>query len=112
MNHSQVKLLAASLLLALSLPAAAAEDLSANTRFDLSSVQEGAGYDRFIVVYRNGSTEHASPAAAVRRCRRPPARRSCPVRQRARSVRGGARWASATSASSPAVATWSRRRGV
>jgi len=65
MNRSQVKLLAASLLLALSLPAAAAEDLSAHARFDLSSVQDGAGYDRFIVVYRDGSTERASPAAAV-----------------------------------------------
>ncbi|MFC4765592.1 S8 family serine peptidase [Dyella koreensis] len=64
-QRSQVKLLAASLLLALSLPAVAAEDISGNTRFDLSSVQEDATYNRFIVVYRNGSTEHASPNAAV-----------------------------------------------
>jgi serine protease len=67
MNRSQVKLLAASLLLALGLPVAAiaADDISGNTRFDLSSVQEDTTYDRFIVVYRNGSTERTSPGAAV-----------------------------------------------
>ena len=67
MNRSHMKLLAASLMLALGLPAAAvaAEDISGNTRFDLSSVQESATYDRFVVVYRNGSTERGSSAAAV-----------------------------------------------
>lgn len=67
MNRSQVKLLAASLLLALGSPVAAiaAEDIAGNTRLDLSSVQENATYDRFVVVYRDGSTERASPAAAV-----------------------------------------------
>ena len=67
MNRSHVKLLAASLMLALGLLAAAvaAEDISGNTRFDLSSVQESATYDRFVVVYRNGSTERGSSAAAV-----------------------------------------------
>ncbi len=67
MNRSQVKLLAASLWLAVGAPAAAlaVDDIAGNTRFDLSAVQENATYDRFVVVYRDGSTERASPAAAV-----------------------------------------------
>lgn len=52
MNRSHVKLLAASLMLALGLPTAAiaADDIAGNTRFDLSSVQDNATYDRFVVV--------------------------------------------------------------
>ncbi|GAA0682373.1 serine protease [Dyella sp. SG562] len=67
MNRSHMKLLAASLALALGLPAAAmaADDIAGNTRFDLSSVQETATYDRFVVVYRDGSTERGNAGAAV-----------------------------------------------
>lgn len=67
MNRSPMKLLAASLALALGLPAAAmaADDIAGNTRFDLSSVQDNASYDRFVVVYRDGSTERTNASAAV-----------------------------------------------
>jgi len=67
MNRSHLKLLAASLALALGLPAAAiaADDIAGNTRFDLTSVQESATYDRFVVVYRDGSTERGNAGAAV-----------------------------------------------
>ncbi|BDU19667.1 S8 family serine peptidase [Dyella sp. GSA-30] len=64
-QRSQMKLLVASMLMAMGLPAVAA-DISANTsRFDLSSVQENQTYDHFVVLYRDGSTERVQPTAAV-----------------------------------------------
>jgi serine protease len=64
-THTKVKLLAASLLLAMALPAAAADFAAQAGRYDLSSVREEDSYDRFIVVYRDGSSERASQGAAV-----------------------------------------------
>jgi serine protease len=64
-QRSQMKLLVASMLMAMGLPAVAA-DISANTsRFDLSSVQENQTYNHFVVLYRDGSTERLQPTAAV-----------------------------------------------
>jgi serine protease len=63
-------LLAAAVAIALSLPvlAGGASQNIANTpapRFDASSLQDNASYDRFIVTYRQGSPQAAQRAAAV-----------------------------------------------
>src|SRR5690242_2698974 len=59
-------LLGASIALALSLSAQAATPQDpATTRFDLSSLAPGGQYDRFIVTYRDGSTERGNRSAAL-----------------------------------------------
>ncbi|HEX7816007.1 S8 family serine peptidase [Dyella sp.] len=64
-QRNQVKLLVASVLLAIGLPAMA-QDISGNTsRFDLSSVQENQTYNHFVVLYRDGSSERLQQSAAV-----------------------------------------------
>jgi len=59
-------LLGASIALALSLSAhAAAPGEPAGTRFDVSSLAPGGHYDRFIVTYRDGSTERSNRAVLL-----------------------------------------------
>ncbi|MCX7514723.1 S8 family peptidase [Frateuria hangzhouensis] len=59
-------LLGASIALALSLSAQAATPQGpANTRFDISSLAPGGQYDRFIVTYRDGSTERSNRAVML-----------------------------------------------
>jgi len=59
-------LLGASIALALSLSAhAAAPGEPAGTRFDVSSLAPGGHYDRFIVTYRDGSTERSNHAVLL-----------------------------------------------
>ncbi|MFC5741429.1 S8 family serine peptidase [Dyella tabacisoli] len=69
-SHVQVKLLAASLLLAFSASAAASEfstsappTLASN--YDVSPLQNDQTYSGFIVTYKKGSTEHSNAGAAV-----------------------------------------------
>ena len=69
MKHLGVKgLLAAAVAMALSLPAVAGGAPQATTtaaRFDVSGLQDGGSYDRFIVSYRDGSTQAVQRGAAV-----------------------------------------------
>src|SRR3569623_1635754 len=59
-------LLGASIALALSLSAHAATPTGpSGTRYDVSSLAPGAQYDRFIVTYRDGSTERSNHAALL-----------------------------------------------
>lgn len=68
-KHLGVKgLLAAAVAMALSLPAVAGGALQAAAtaaRFDVSGLQDGGSYDRFIVSYRDGSTQAVQRGAAV-----------------------------------------------
>ncbi|MEI7037179.1 S8 family peptidase [Fulvimonas yonginensis] len=58
-------LLGASIALALSVSAHAADAPPTSTRYNISSLSDGGQYDRFIVTYREGSTERADRAAAA-----------------------------------------------
>lgn len=69
-SHVQLKLLAASLLLAFS-ASAAASDFSTSTppavasNYDLSSLQSDKTYSGIIITYKNGSVERSNAGAAV-----------------------------------------------
>ena len=67
MKHLGIKgLLAAAVAMAFALPAMAADATDpAATRFDVSGLTAGGSYDRFIVSYRDGSTQAMQRGAAV-----------------------------------------------
>lgn len=65
-KHLGVKgLLAAAVAMACALPAVAGTTMQATARFDVSGLQDGGSYDRFIVSYRDGSTQAVQRGAAM-----------------------------------------------